>query len=137
MLFKYNKWISVNLLKLLYITLGTLSLGIALVGLVVPGLPATPFLLLTAALYMRGSERLHDWLVNNKLLGPYIRNFQQNRSVPLFIKIYATVLMWMMVFISCYFFLDHPIAEFVVIASALLGSTILIFFIKTSRGKPL
>jgi len=137
MLFKNNKWISVNLLKLLYITLGTLSLGIALVGLVVPGLPATPFLLLTAALYMRGSKRLHDWLVNNKLLGPYIRNFQQNRSVPLFIKIYATLLMWMMVFISCYFFLDHPIAEFVVIASALLGSTILIFFIKTSRGKPL
>jgi len=137
MLFKNNKWISVNLLKLLYITLGTLSLGIALVGLVVPGLPATPFLLLTAALYMRGSKRLHDWLVNNKLLGPYIRNFQQNRSVPLFIKIYATVLMWIMVFISCYFFLDHPIAEFVVIASALLGSTILIFFIKTSRGKPL
>jgi len=126
-----------NLLKLFYITLGTLSLGIAMVGFLVPGLPATPFLLLTAAFYMRGSKRLHDWLVNNKHLGPYIRNFQQNRSVPLHIKIYATVLMWIMVFVSCYFFLDQPIVEFFIIASAAVGSTVLIFFVKTSRGKPM
>ncbi|MCX7928928.1 MAG: YbaN family protein, partial [Patescibacteria group bacterium] len=87
-----------NLLKLLYITLGTLSLGIAVIGIIVPGLPATPFLLLTAALYMKGSKRLHDWLMQHKHLGPYIHNFQKNRSVPLRIKIYATALMWTMVF---------------------------------------
>lgn len=125
-----------NLLKLLYIVLGTVSLGIAMLGFIIPGLPATPFLLLTAALYMRGSKRMHNWLMAHKQLGPYIRNFQQNRSVPLHIKVYATALMWIMVFVSCYFFLNHPIIEYLVIASAALGSIVLIFFVKTSRGKP-
>lgn len=125
-----------NLLKLLYITLGTLSLGIAMLGFIIPGLPATPFLLLTAALYMRGSKRMHNWLMANKYLGPYIRNFQRNRTVPLHIKIYATVLMWIMVFVSCYFFLEHPIVEIIVIISSAIGSIVFLFFVKTSRGRP-
>ncbi|MGC8802382.1 MAG: YbaN family protein [Bacteroidales bacterium] len=125
-----------NIFKLLYITLGTISLGIAMLGFIIPGFPGTPFLLLTAALYMRGSKRMHNWLMANKYLGPYIRNFQRNRSVPLHIKIYATALMWVMVFISCYFFLDHPMVEIAIIASAALGSIVLLFFVKTSRGRP-
>lgn len=124
-----------NFVKLLYITLGTLSLGIAILGIVVPGLPATPFLLITAALYMRGSKKMHDWLMANKYFGQHIQNFQQNRSIPLGIKIFATLFMWVMVFISCHFFLTHFVVEIAVIVSAMIGTGILVFFIKTSPQK--
>jgi uncharacterized membrane protein YbaN (DUF454 family) len=125
-----------NFIKLLYISLGTISLGIAILGIIVPGLPATPFLLITAALYMRGSKKMHDWLMQHRLLGPHIRNFKQNRSVSAGIKIYATLTMWLMVFVSCKYFLTQPLIEIAVIVSAAIGSIVLIFFIKTTPRVP-
>lgn len=69
-------------MKTLYIALGTLSLALGILGIFLPLLPTTPFLLLTAALYFKSSPRLYNWLLNQKHLGPYIRNFRENKSHP-------------------------------------------------------
>ncbi|MBW6479367.1 MAG: YbaN family protein, partial [Bacteroidales bacterium] len=61
-----------TLKKILFAFLGTLSLILGVIGIFVPGLPTTPFLLLTAGLYMKSSERLYKLLISNKYLGPYI-----------------------------------------------------------------
>jgi len=72
--------------------LGFVALGA--VGVVVPGLPTTPFLLLAAGCFARGSPRLEAWLLADPVFGPLIREFREHRSVPLRAKVLALVLMW-------------------------------------------
>lgn len=81
-------------MKTVCIILGTVSLALGIIGIFLPLLPTTPFLLLTAALYFRGSPRLYQWLLNHKCLGPYIRSFRENKAIPLRAKIISLLLMW-------------------------------------------
>ena len=80
--------------KTLLVILGALSLLLGLVGIFVPLLPTTPFLLLAAALWVRSSPRLYDWLLAHRRLGPYIRQFRENRAIPRRAKIYSVTLLW-------------------------------------------
>lgn len=66
-----------------FIGLGTASLLTGIIGIVVPGLPTTIFLIIAATAYARGSARLHRWLLTNKLLGRYVRDWYNDRSLPL------------------------------------------------------
>lgn len=91
-------------MKTICIILGTVSLALGIIGIFLPLLPTTPFLLLTAALYFRGSPRLYQWLLNHKHFGPYIRNFRENKAIPLRAKIISLLLMWGTM-IYCIFFL--------------------------------
>ena len=79
-------------MKTLGAILGSFFLGLGIVGVFVPLLPTTPLLLLAAALYVRSSPRLYAWLLNQKHLGPYIRNFRENRAIPLQAKIVSVSL---------------------------------------------
>ena len=81
-------------MRILFILLGSLSLVLAVVGIFLPLLPTTPLLLLAAALYLRSSPRLYEWLLNHKYLGPYIRNFREYRAIPLRAKIVSVALIW-------------------------------------------
>ena len=74
--------------------LGSLSLALGVVGIFLPLLPTTPFLLLAAALYFRSSPQLYEWLLSHKRLGPYIRNFRENKAIPLRVKVVAVALVW-------------------------------------------
>lgn len=65
----------------LWVIAGGMALGIGVVGIVVPLLPTTPFLLLAAYCFSRGSRRLHNWLLNHPTLGPPIRDWREHRSV--------------------------------------------------------
>jgi uncharacterized membrane protein YbaN (DUF454 family) len=88
--------------KTVYIILGSVSLGLGIAGAFLPVLPTTPFLLLTAALYLKGSPRLYEWLINHKYLGPYIRNYRDNRAIPLRAKIVSVVLLWATILLSAF-----------------------------------
>ena len=70
-----------NLLKPILVSFGTMSLGLGIVGIVVPGLPATPFFLLSAGLYLRSSEKLYKKLLSNKWIGSYIIKYQTNKGL--------------------------------------------------------
>ncbi len=82
-------------MKRIGILLGIISLVVGTVGIVVPLLPTTPFLLLSAALFMRCSPRLHAWLLSNHILGEYIRNYNENHSMPLRAKLTSVSLIWL------------------------------------------
>jgi len=83
-------------------------LGLGIIGIVLPVLPTTPFLLLTAYCYDRGSERLHEWLMNNRVFGGYIRNYSEGRGIPLRAKITAISALWVTMGISAYLFMPWP-----------------------------
>ena len=81
-------------MKTLLVILGALALLLGLVGIFVPLLPTTPFLLLAAALWVRSSPKLYGWLLAHRRLGPYIRNFRANRAIPPHAKILSVTLLW-------------------------------------------
>jgi uncharacterized protein len=85
---------SERLKKQLHIIAGTASVVIGISGIFIPVLPTTPFLLLAAACYLRGSERFYLWLINNRLFGAYIRGYMEGRGMPLKTKIFTLVLLW-------------------------------------------
>ena len=71
--------------------IGTISLAVGVVGLVVPLLPTTPFLLLAAACYARASTRLYGWLLGQPTLGPIVTTWCRSRSLPPGVKTRAVV----------------------------------------------
>ena len=81
-------------MKDLLIILGSICLALGVIGIFLPLLPTTPFLLLSAALYFRSSEKLYQWLIHQKYLGTYIRNFREHRAIPLHAKIISVSLVW-------------------------------------------
>jgi uncharacterized protein len=80
--------------KIVLNTAGTACVVLGVLGVVLPLLPATPFLLLASACYVRGSERLHRRLVSHRLLGPYIEAFRGRRGMPARAKVYTLLLLW-------------------------------------------
>jgi uncharacterized protein len=88
--------------KALLVAAGSVSLALAVLGVFLPLLPTTPFLLLASACYVRSSERLHGWLMGNRLLGGYIRNFKERRGIPLRGRIVTVVILWLPLLYSVY-----------------------------------
>ena len=82
-------------MRLILIIVGAISLVLGVVGIFLPMLPTTPFLLLSAAAWVKASPSLYDWLLNHKVLGEYIRNFREHRAIPLRVKIISVSLVWL------------------------------------------
>ena len=80
--------------RFLLVAGGTVCVALAAVGVAVPLLPTTPFLLLAAFLYARSSERCHTWLITNRLFGGYIRRYKEHRSMTRRHKVLTLVLLW-------------------------------------------
>lgn len=82
-------------MKSLLAFFGVVSLALGVAGIFLPLLPTTPFLLLSAWLFVRSSPRLYDWLMSHPRLGEYIRNFREERAIPLRVKIVSVSLIWL------------------------------------------
>lgn len=89
------------LLRYCLLTIGWLSVALGVLGIFLPLLPTTPFLLLAAACFMRSSKRFYLWLVEHPRLGPWIRDYLAGEGIPRKAKIYAISLMWVSIGISC------------------------------------
>jgi len=120
-------------LKPIYIVLGTLSLILGIIGIIVPGLPATPFMLLTAWLYLRGSDKLYNRLLKHKYLGKYVDDFRSGKGMTMWFKLGSLLLMVIMVSISCIFLLEAIWLKSFVIGAALLGAVVMMFVIPTQK----
>lgn len=81
-------------MKPFYNAAGVLAVLLGILGLFLPLLPTTPFLLLASWCFARGSDRLHRWLLSHRVFGEYLRNFEAGRGIPLKAKIVATVMLW-------------------------------------------
>ena len=81
-------------MKALLVTLGTLSVGLGVLGIFLPLLPTTVFLLLAAACYARSSDRFYQWLINHRWLGRYIRNHYEGRGMSRRDKAVTLVALW-------------------------------------------
>jgi len=126
--------ISNKFFRYLLIIAGTIFLGCGIIGIFLPILPTTPFLLLAAACYARSSKRFYDWLMNNKWFGTYIKNYREGRGVPLKVKVFTISLLWTTILFSVFFVISNFWIKIVLIIIA-IGVTIHILTIKTCKQK--
>ncbi|MDR0954323.1 MAG: YbaN family protein, partial [Rikenellaceae bacterium] len=93
-------------LRWLLIGCGCITLGLGLVGIPLPVLPTTPFLLLSAWCFGRSSERLLRWLLTNRMFGEYLRNYVEDRGIPRRVKVYILLLLWGTILFSAFVKID-------------------------------
>ncbi len=96
-------------MKSIFTLIGIISLVLGIVGIALPVLPTTPFLLLSATLFMHSSPKLYDRLIHHKWLGKYIRNYRENRTMPIKAKISAIAMLWTTMLASIFFVMAHNI----------------------------
>lgn len=119
-------------MKIMLIVLGSIALVLGIIGIFLPLLPTTPFLLLAAALYFRSSPRLYDWLLSQKRLGPYIRNFREHKAIPLRAKTISVSMVWLTLLYCAYILHEQPWLSILMIVIA-IGITWHILSYKTLR----
>ncbi len=116
--------------KYLLITAGNLSLSLGIAGIFLPVLPTTPFLLLSAACYVRSSRRLYDWLIHHRILGLYIRSYIEYRAISVRAKAVSIGTLWAVILSTTLFFVSTLLLRLLLLAVA-LGVTTYLLKIRT------
>lgn len=119
--------------KTIYITLGLLAVGLGVLGVVVPGLPTTPFLLLASWLFVRSSPRLQEWLLRS-WMGRYVRGYQRRGGMTRPQKAGAIGMMVAMVALSTFAFIpEGSAARIIVPVAGLVGALTVAFAVPNAR----
>jgi len=106
--------------RYLYVILGLITLSLGLLGIVTPGLPTTPFILLTAFLFAKGSPRLHQKLLNHKLTGRYLNRVNGGLGIKgLTISI---TIMWCMICFTAFVVFSYGTMRFVMLGLGIIGT---------------
>ena len=120
-------------LKSILALLGLISLGLGIVGAFLPLLPTVPFVLLSAFLFARSSDRLHNWLITHKIFGQLIRDYHEDRGITIQGKIAAISMMWISNIISIAFIINNILWLQILMSIVTLSVTIYILQYKTKR----
>lgn len=116
-----------------YIISGLVAVGLGTLGVVLPGLPTTPFLLLASWLFYRSSPRLQQWLLSS-WLGKYIRNYHKRGGMTIAQKAGAVGIMTAMVLLATFVFIPKDsIARIIVPIAGCIGDLIVIFAVPNAR----
>ncbi|WP_197027639.1 YbaN family protein [Prevotella sp. 10(H)] len=118
-------------MRYLYITLGFITLSLGVLGIVTPGLPTTPFILLTGVLFAKSSPRLHHKLMNNKLTGRYLHRVNDGftwKGLSISIGI-----MWCMICFTAFVVFDYGTMRFVMLGLGIIGTISQIIVLRRKR----
>ncbi len=114
-------------LRLFFAGLGWLALSLGAIGIFLPVLPTTPFLLLAAACFARSSARFYNWLMNNRLFGPYLRAWRHERRIPRHAKILAVAMIVLTIGTSILLFIPLLGAK---LATAAVGGAVITYILR-------
>lgn len=118
--------------RIIMIILGSLCVFIGTLGLALPLLPTTPFLLLGAYFYMKSSDKFYNWLINNKYLGTFIKNYKEHKGMSLRPKITSITLLWMTILYAVYCWSDSIYISALLISIA-VAVTVHLSILKTLK----
>jgi uncharacterized membrane protein YbaN (DUF454 family) len=111
--------LSQKMIRGIYIIVGTIALIIGAIGLFLPVIPTTPLVILAAACYYRGSDRLHTWILSSRWFGETIKNYQEGKGLTRNTKVRAISMMWIMILISAWFFIRNLFVRVAIICVAI------------------
>jgi uncharacterized protein len=113
--------------RLMLISAGMICVGLGAIGVIVPGLPTTPFLLLAAYCFARSSEHFHSWLLNHRWLGSYVRNFEEGRGMTRRAKGITLLLTWISFGVTIVFFVPVLWGQ---VGMVLMATTLSIYLLR-------
>ena len=119
--------------KAVYITIGIISIILGIIGIFIPGLPTTPFLLLSSWLFYKSSKRLHDRLHCSPWLGKYIRRYESKQGVGPISKLISIACMWGMISLSAFCFIESNRVRGILILLGLIGTCSILFLVPNAR----
>jgi uncharacterized protein len=118
--------------RVILILLGLICVLVGIVGIFLPLLPTTPFLLLAAFLFARSSDRFLDWLLTNRWFGTYIRNYREGRGIPAREKAITLVTLWLTICFAAFFVIENLWVQLILLGIA-AGVTTHLLRVKTYR----
>lgn len=121
-----------KLYRYFYLISGILLVTIGVIGIFLPVLPTTIFLILASACFVKSSPRANEWLRNHKVLGMYIKNYQDKTGLSIRAKIFNITFLWVMILLSAFYFTNEFYIRIILILIA-VGVTIHLLMIKTRK----
>ena len=121
--------------RLTWFILGFIIMIIGLIGIIIPGLPTTPLMILAAACFAKSSQRFYDWIINNKLFGHHVKNYREGKGIPKKIKPIILITLWMFVLFAVFVAIPTsapPISKISTLILAIIGT---IFILKIPNLK--
>lgn len=118
--------------KAVLIFVGTVCVGLGVLGMFLPLMPTTVFLLMAAYCYSRSSERFHTWLLTNRLFGSYIKNYKSGKGISLRQKVSTITILWASIGLSIWMLAASWGVNLLLLAVA-IGVTLHLLWIKTHR----
>lgn len=112
--------------KAILMTIGSISLVLGFIGVFLPVIPTTPFVLVPLACFMNTSEKMHHFVMTNKHLGPYARAYANGEGIPKRAKLKAVFLIWITIGFSVIFVLDKLPLRIMLLVIATIVSTYIV-----------
>lgn len=125
-----EKKVQNRFVKFLLISAGTISIFLGFIGIFIPILPTTPFLLLAAALYSKSSDKFYNWLINNRLFGSFIRNYREGKGITLQAKFISLISLWLVLGSTIIYAIENIYLKILLLLIA-IGVTIHLLLIPT------
>ncbi len=122
-------------LRIILLFCGSISLALGIIGIFLPLLPTTPFLLLTAYCYAKGSDKFYKKLIKNKWLFSYINDYKEGKGIKTKIKIITILFLWFSILLSIFYLTNPAIIVKVIFIIIALLVTIHILLIKKRQNK--
>jgi len=125
-----------QLKKYLYIFLGTICLVLAYIGIVMPGIPGTPFILLTGYFYFRSSDKMYAWILKQRIFAKLIGEYDKNPQIPLKLKIFILIPFWISIVVAEFIFIQTTFQGMMLLLVAVLVSIFILMLKKSAEPKP-
>ena len=119
-----------KLSRVFWFSLGIIFTGIGLMGIVIPGLPTTPLMILAAACFAKSSQRFYDWIINNRMFGEHVKNYREGNGIPKRSKPVILGTMWTFVLFAVFIAIPDSAPEISRNATVILAVIGTIFILR-------
>ena len=124
-----------DLKKIILLITGFLFTALGIIGAVLPIMPSIPFFIIAAVCFSKSSVRFHNMLLNNKLIGPHVKNYHENNGIPLQAKAVLISGQWISIFVVSIFLVKNTLGRILLVIIS-VASTAYIASLKTLNDKP-
>ena len=124
--------------KIFFVLFGLISFSLGAIGIIIPGLPTTPFMILSSILFLNSSEKLYSWLTTHEKFGKYVLDFKQGKGITFKTKLYAQTMMLLTMSLSLIpispAFIENVIVRIILAVSAVFSFWLVGFKIPTRKS---